>query len=242
MMSVKQISEKTGISIRTLHYYDTIGLLKPTEVSDSGYRYYNETALERLEQILLYKELDFTLREIKTILDDPNFNKAKALEKQIELLTMKKEHLENVINFAKRLKNEGVKAVDFKVFDTRKIEEYSQAAKKQYGNTKEYKQFEEKNAGRTQTETKQIAIELMRIFEQLGELKHLPPDDEKVQRQIEKLRDHISENYYDCSNEIFGCLGKMYAGGGEFTENIDSYGGKGTAEFAAKAIEYFIQK
>jgi len=242
MMSVKQISEHTGISIRTLHYYDNIGLLKPTQVSESGYRYYDETALERLEQILLFKELDFTLKEIKIILDDPNFDKTKALEKQIELLTMKKEHLENIITFAKRLKNEGIKAVDFKVFDTKKIEEYSQAAKKQYGNTKEYKQFEEKQANRTSEETKQKADELMHLFAQLGELKHLPPEDEKVQKQIEKMRDFISQNFYDCSNSVLGGLGKMYAGNGEFTENIDSCGGKGTAEFAAKAIEYFIQQ
>ncbi|MBQ2604159.1 MAG: MerR family transcriptional regulator [Acutalibacteraceae bacterium] len=242
MMSVKQISEHTGISIRTLHYYDSIGLLKPTKVSESGYRYYDDTALERLEQILLFKELEFSLRDIKEILDAPNFDKTKALEKQIELLTMKKEHLENVIIFAKKLKEKGIKAVDFKVFDTKKLDEYSAAAKEQYGNTKEYKQFEEKQKNRTPAEAAEKGQQMMKLFEQLGEMKHLPVQDNSVQRQIEKIRDFISENFYDCSNSILGGLGKMYAAGGEFTENIDAYSGKGTAEFAAKAIEYFIQQ
>ena len=87
MLSVKKVSELTGISIRTLHYYDEIGLLKPSEISDSGYRYYDEKAIERLQQILLFRELEFPLKAIKEIIDSPNFDREEALEHQIELLT-----------------------------------------------------------------------------------------------------------------------------------------------------------
>ena len=93
MMTVNEVSKLTGVSIRTLQYYDTIGLLKPIEYTESGYRLYDDTSLERLQQILLFKELEFPLKEIKKIIDAPNFDRNKALEQQIELLTMKKEHL-----------------------------------------------------------------------------------------------------------------------------------------------------
>ena len=142
MMTVNEVSKLTGVSIRTLQYYDTIGLLKPIEYTESGYRLYDDTSLERLQQILLFKELEFPLKEIKKIIDAPNFDRNKALEQQIELLTMKKEHLENLISFARGIKGIGVKYMDFKVFDTTKIDEYSKRAKEQWGQTSEYKEFE----------------------------------------------------------------------------------------------------
>ena len=124
MKTVKEVSELTGVSIRTLHYYDSIGLLRPTEITESGYRLYDDTALERLQQILLFRELQFPLKEIKEILDSPNFDKDKCLEQQITLLQLKKEHLENLIDLARGIKLIGVKKLDFKAFDTSKIDEY----------------------------------------------------------------------------------------------------------------------
>ena len=103
---------------------------------------YDDTALERLQQILLFKELEFSLKEIKEIIDAPNFDRAKALEQQIELLTLKKEHLENLIDFARGIKTIGVKKMDFTVFDTKKIDEYSKRAKEQWGETSEYQEYE----------------------------------------------------------------------------------------------------
>ena len=96
MMTVKEASRLTGISIRTLQYYDKLGLL-PAMRTESGYRLYDDAALERLQQILLFRELEFPLRDIRTILDNPNFDRRKALRQQIELLTLKKQHLEDLI-------------------------------------------------------------------------------------------------------------------------------------------------
>ena len=103
-MTVNEVSKLTGVSIRTLQYYDNIGLLKPAEYTESGYRLYDDTALETLQQILLFRELEFPLKEIKTIIMSSDFDKEKALNQQIELLTLKKEHLENLISFARGLK------------------------------------------------------------------------------------------------------------------------------------------
>ena len=242
MMTVNEVSKLTGVSIRTLQYYDTIGLLKPSAYTESGYRLYDDTALERLQQILLFKELEFPLKEIKTIVDAPGFDRSKALEQQIALLTMKKEHLENLIDFARGIKWLGVKNMDFTVFDTKKMDEYAKRAKEQWGKTAEYKEFEEKSKGWTDKDQQNMANDFMQIFVEFGQMMSLEPSDEKVQLQVKKLQDYITEHFYHCTKEILNSLGKMYAGGGEFTENIDNAGGEGCAEFTAKAIEIYCGK
>lgn len=239
MMTVNEVSKLTGVSIRTLQYYDTIGLLKPIEYTESGYRLYDDISMERLQQILLFKELEFPLKEIKKIIDAPNFDRNKALEQQIELLTMKKEHLENLISFARGIKGIGVKYMDFKVFDITKIDEYSKRAKEQWGQTSEYKEFEEKTKNWTKDDEAIVANEFMQLFVEFGQMKEMDPEDEQVQLQVRKLQDYITDHFYTCSDKILCGLGRMYAGGGELTENIDDVGGVGTAEFASKAIDIF---
>ena len=239
MMTVNEVSRLSGVSIRTLQYYDTIGLLPPTGYSEAGYRLYDDTALERLQQILLFKELEFPLKEIKKIIDAPNFDRCKALEQQIEMLTMKKEHLENLISFARKIKTTGVNKMDFNVFDTTKMDEYALEAKEQWGQTSEYKEYEEK-AGKQSSDTQKMAWKnLMLIFVEFGKMRNSEPDEDEVQSQVKKLQDYISENFYKCSNEVLKGLGAMYASGGEFTENIDKAAGSGTAVFVAKAIEIY---
>ena len=129
MMTVHEVSRLTGVSIRALHHYDRIGLLRPSKVTDAGYRLYDDTALERLQCILLFKELEFPLKEIRGILDSPAFDRNLALEQQIKLLEMKKEHLENLIDLARGIKTIGVKTLDFTAFETKKIDEYARQAK-----------------------------------------------------------------------------------------------------------------
>ena len=196
MMTVNEVSKLTGVSIRTLQYYDTIGLLKPIEYTESGYRLYDDTSLERLQQILLFKELEFPLKEIKKIIDAPNFDRNKALEQQIELLTMKKEHLENLISFARGIKGIGVKYMDFKVFDTTKIDEYSKRAKEQWGQTSEFKEFEEKTKNWTKDDEATAANEFMQLFVEFGQMKETNPADEQVQLQVRKLQDYITNHFY----------------------------------------------
>lgn len=242
MMTVNEVSKLTGVSIRTLQYYDKIGLLHPAEYTESGYRLYDDMVLEKLQQILLFRELEFPLKDIKAIMDNPNFDRSKALEQQITLLTLKKEHLENLIDLARGIKMIGVNKMDFTAFDTRKIDEYAAQAKASWGDTPEYHEFLEKSRNRTAEEDKVISTQMMAVFAEFGTMLELDPNSGKVQSQVKKLQDFITGNFYNCSDEILYSLDSMYAGGGNFTENIDKAGGKGTAEFVFKAIKIYCKK
>lgn len=242
MMTVNEVSKLTGVSIRTLQYYDKIGLLKPTRYTESGYRLYDDTALEMLQQILLFKELEFPLKEIKEIISRPDFDRNKALEQQIEMLTMKKEHLENLIDFARGIQLIGVGTMDFSVFDTKKMDEYARRAKEQWGKTAEYKEFEQKSQNRSEDEQRVITERFMQLFTDFGKLKDGKPESAEAQSLVKKLQNYITENFYQCSNDILLSLGQMYAGGGEFTANIDRAGGTGTADFTAEAIRIYCGK
>ena len=240
MMTVKQVSELTGVSIRTLRYYDEIGLLPPAEYSEGGYRLYDDMALERLQQILLFRELEFPLRDILRIVSSPDFNRKKALEQQIELLEMKRKRLDDLISFARGIKVIGVRAVDFSAFDKSKIDEYTKRAKEKWGNTSAYKEFAQKE--RSAEENEEIMERFMKLFAEFGELKNEIPESKEAQDMVKKLKDFITEHFYTCTDEILSGLGKMYAADGEFKENIDRAGGIGTAEFASAAIEVYCHK
>lgn len=239
MMTVHEVSKLTGVSVRALHHYDRIGLLRPTEVSKAGYRLYDDTALERLQYILLFKEMQFPLKDIGAVLDSPCFDRNLALEQQITLLEMQREHLGNLIDLARGIQMIGVKRLHFEAFDTSKIDEYAKQAKASWGQASEYREYEEKAKGRTREEEKNIRIGLMAIFAKFGEMKDIDPAAEMVQAQVEKLQAYISEHFYTCPKEILASLGSMYAGGGSMTRNIDAAGGSGTAEFAYRAIQAY---
>ena len=241
MMTVNEVSKLTGVSIRTLQYYDTIGLLPPTEYTEAGYRLYDDTAMERLQQILLFRELEFPLKEIRRIIDSPDFNRNKALEQQMKLLTMKKEHLEGLISFARKIKETGVNKMDFQVFNTTKMDEYTKKAKEQWGQTAEYKEYEEKTSKQSLEAQKQALQNFMLIFVEFGKMMDKKPEDSDVQLNVKEFQDYITDHFYKCSNEILKGLGEMYVSGGEFTENIDKAAGDGTAVFVAKAIDIYCK-
>lgn len=243
MRTVKEVSKLTGVSIRTLHYYDEIGLLSPTSITEAGYRLYDDTALERLQHIMLFRELQFPLKDIAEILNASNFDRNKALEQQIQLLTLKKEHIENLIIFARGIQGVGVKNMDFTAFDAKKLDEYAAQAKASWGKTEAYKEFEEKEKNRTKEQFNQIAEGMMALFTEFGLMlkEGKMADSEEVQAQVKKLQDYITEHFYTCTKEILAGLGKMYNGGGSMTENIDKYGGEGCADFAAEAIKIYCK-
>lgn len=175
MWTVNEVSKRTGVSIRTLQYYDKIGLLHPAQYTQAGYRLYDEKGLERLQQILLFRELAFSLKEIEAILQSPDFDREKALDQQIEMLTMKKEHLENLITFARGLKQVGGNTMDFSAFDTQKMERYAAEAKKQWQNTSAYRAFVEKSKGRSKEAEEALGRGLMMIFEDFGKCRNVDP-------------------------------------------------------------------
>ena len=237
MMTVHEVSQLTGVSVRALHHYDQLGLLKPAAVSEAGYRLYDEGSLVRLQSILLFRELQFPLKDIGAILDSPAFDRNKALSQQIELLELQKEHIEDLIDLAKGMKAMGVKHLtDFRAFDTKKIDDYAREAKASWGQTKEWKEYEEKSRGRTREQGNALAMGLMDIFREFGAIRDTDPASAQAQALVNKLQGYITEHFNTCSDEILYGLSKMYDGGGEMTENIDKAGGEGTGSFAAAAI------
>ena len=191
---------------------------------------------------MLFKALEFSLKDIKEILDSPNFDRSKALEQQIDLLEMQKEHLQNLIDLARGIKAIGVKHMSFEAFDTRKIDEYAAQAKASWGTTDAYKEYEQKSAGRTKETQQKLNVEMMHIFAEFGKIKDMSPESQEAIALAKKLQNHITENYYTCTDEILLGLGTMYAGGGDFTTNIDKVGGEGTAVFAYEAIKAMVAK
>lgn len=237
MLTVKEVSSLTGVSVRTLHYYDAIGLLKPRKVTEAGYRLYGGAELSRLQNILLFRELQFPLKEIKTILDSPNFNSQEAIAQQIELLELQYKHIGELISFAREIQNKGVKTVNFDVFNKTEFEQYKEEVRKRWGNTHAFKEYEQRNASKTD-----FLNEFMSLFSELGVLKSKDPAERCVQDKVRALQSFITENFYTCTDEILMGLGEMYVSDERFKQNIDSAGGEGTAEFVKQAISCYCNK
>lgn len=241
MKTVTEIAQLANISVRTLHHYDAIGLLKPTEITEAGYRLYDDAALERLYLILLFRELEFPLKDIQEILDAPDFDRNRVLEQQVNLLKAKVTHLQNRIHLANGIKLIGVKYLEFKNWDPKKIDEYQAQAQNLYGKTEAWQEWEQKRKNRTPEQSRNINDRVMNYFAELGKIRHLSPDSPEVQSWVASLQTFFTENFYTCTPQILKGLGEMYAGGGSMTENIDAVGGKGTGEFAREAIMVYCK-
>lgn len=131
--------------------------------------------------------------------------------------------------------------MDFSAFDTKKLDAYAAEAKATWGNTDAYKEFEQKTIGQTKEQQQLVAEKMMELFAEFGQMTGNAPGDEKVQQQVKKLQDYITEHFYTCTNEILAGVGSMYNGGGSMTENIDKAGGAGTADFVAEAIKVYCK-
>ena len=242
MMTVAQVSKRTGVSVRTLHHYDQIGLLKPTEVTEAGYRLYDDAALDKLYMILVYRELGLRLNEIGSILDAPDYDRNRVLEHQIQLMQERVEKLQNRISFARGMLTLGVKYMDFEGFDPKKIDQYCQQAKVLYGKTDAYKEFEQKQKGRTKEQEKDLGAQVMELFAKLGKLRPCAPESEEAQNWAKELQAFFTEHFYTCTPQILKSLAESYAGGGSMTENIDKVGGEGTGAFAKQVIDIYLSR
>lgn len=241
MKKINEVSKISGVSIRTLQYYDNIGLLKATKRTESGYRLYGDTALEQLQQILLFRELKFPLKEIKIMMSSPNFDKIKALNQQIKLLTLRKERLDNLIKFAREIKKKGGIVMDFKAFNTSEIQEYAKRTKAEWGDTSQYSEFIKKSSNKTKEENELIASRFVQIFAKFGKLRNKDISSVEVQAQVQQFQNYITEHFYNCTKEILAFLGEMYVQSSEFKANIDNVGGEGTALFVSNAISEYCK-
>lgn len=240
LMSIGELSALTHVSIRTLRHYDQIGLLRPTRVTEAGYRQYDESSLERLYAIRLFRELEFSLADIRRIIDAPDFDPIDALDRQITLLTMRREHIDNLILLARGMKLKGLKHMDFTAFDTRKIDDYAAQAKAAWSKTDAWKEFEAR--GKSAADNQRSGEALMTLIASFGKRRDIDPGCDEAQQMVKQLQAFITEHFYTCTVPVLRGLADMYDGGGDFTRNIDKAGGQGTAAFIAKAMRMYCER
>ena len=244
-LQIKEFAELTGVSVRTLHYYDEIGLLKPCYVDEqNGYRFYDEASLERMQEILFYRELDFPLKSIAEILASPNYDKQKALVEQKRLLTLKKDRLTRLIAALEQAEKG---EITMSAFDNSEYEaarqQYEDEAKRRWGSTDAYKESQAKTTGYSKEKWNDVLAGMNSVFAEFAESKKCgeSADSDTAQRLVKKLQDYITANFYHCTNDILAGLGQMYVCDERFKKNIDSHG-EGTAEFVAEAIKIYCKK
>lgn len=246
--TVLKLAQLAGVSIRTLHYYDEIGLLKPSLTRENGYRVYEEKELLRLQQILFYRELEFSLEDIKKILDAPGFTILEALQDHKKLLELKRERIEKMLitvnTTMKHLKGGGMMQNDdlFNGLNDKKMQEYKEEAKARWGDTKAYKQSIERTRNWTKEDYKKATADQKAITQEVADLMHEGKSIEssEVQTVIEKHYKYL-DRFYDTPYEMYRNLGKMYVDDPRFTAYYDKFT-KGLAVFIRDAIAYFCDQ
>ncbi len=243
-MSVKEFAALCGVSARTLRYYDEIGLLKPAAVDKySGYRFYDGNSLVRMQEILFYRELDFSLKSISDILSSPDYDRRKAMEEQKRLLTLKKQRLERLIEALETAETseQGGIIMNFEALDNSAYEaalrEYAAEAKDKWGKTEAYSEYEKKSRNYSGDKQSEIISAMDGIIAEFANClkKGETPDSKTALDLVKRWQDFITENYYKCTDEILSGLGKMYTADERFRKNIDRHG-EGTADFMSRAI------
>ena len=247
MYKISEVARLSGVSVRMLHHYDNIGLLIPSDKNDKNYRLYSDEDVKKLYQILIFKELEFSLKEIKNILDDENFDREKALRLQRELIVEKRKRMDNILNSIDEVIDnlEGDKAMsnkDFKAFSYEEIkkheEKYKEETEKRYGKSSAYKECNEKTSKYSKNDWENISKEADEIYKKLADLMDRQLEDIEVQDLVDQWRNHISKNYYNCTIDIFRGLALMYVADERFTKNIDKYK-DGLAQFLSDAMNVY---
>ncbi|MFF3288942.1 MerR family transcriptional regulator [Streptomyces sp. NPDC003023] len=241
--SVGQVAGFAGVTVRTLHHYDEIGLLRPSGRSGSGHRRYDDADLDRLQQILFYRELGFRLEEVAALLDDPDLDPRAHLRRQHQLLSARITRLQEMaaaVERAMEAKKMGINLTPeekFEVFGDFDPDDYAQETEQRWGGTDAYKESQRRTASYTKEDWLRInreAEEITRRFVALMEA-GAEPESEAAMDAAEDHRLWISRNHYDCTYEIHTCLAEMYVTDERFTRNIDR-AGAGLAAYQREAI------
>lgn len=239
-MKVKEVADLVGISVRTLHHYDEIGLLTPDQTTESGYRLYSDENLETLQQILFFKELDFPLKKIKEIIHNPSFNRLEALQLQRKMLLEKKSRLEKMIKTIEKTIQHTKGEIQmsnqekFAGFDF-SHNPYEQEARERWGD----QAVDEANE-RAKNMTAFDQEKFNEIYRNLASIRHLPPESKEAQEAIHEWYEFLNK-FGNYSLEAFKGLGQMYVDDERFTENIDQFG-EGLAKFMCNAMAIYADR
>jgi MerR family transcriptional regulator, thiopeptide resistance regulator len=227
--SVGRVASLSGVTIRTLHHYDEIGLLSPDGRSDAGYRVYEEADLERLRRILFYRELGFTLKEVQAIVDDPGTDAMGHLRRQRGLLVERIEKLDamvDAIDYEMEARTMNIRLTPeerFEVFGKFRPEDHAEEAERRWGETDSYKEsnrrvskYKKEDWLRLKAEAEEVQDRLAAAFEA-----GLAPDSEEAMAAAEAHRQHISRWFYECGYQMHRGLTEMYVSDERFRSQYD---------------------
>ena len=228
--TVGSVAALSGVTIRTLHHYDEIGLLSPGGRSAAGYRIYEEQDIERLQRILFYRELGFDLKEISTIVDDPGTDELGHLRRQRKLLTERIGRLSamvDAIDYEMEARKLGIRLTPeerLEVFGEFRPEDYAEEAEQRWGGTEPYKESQRRVSKYTKEDWKRLKAEEEEIRARLAAALNagLPADSEEAMAAVEAHRRHISRWFYECTYEMHRGLAEMYVGGERFRSHYDT--------------------
>ncbi|MEU3222707.1 MerR family transcriptional regulator [Streptomyces sp. NPDC006976] len=242
--SVGQVAGFAGVTVRTLHHYDSIGLLSPSGRSHAGHRRYNDADLDRLQQILFYRELGFPLDEIAALLDDPDADPQKHLRRQHALLSHRIAELQRMaaaVETAMEARRMGINLTPeekFEVFGDKDPEQYAEEAERRWGGTDTYAESQRRAAGYTKEDWQRMKAEVDSWAERYQALMEAgePATGERAMDMAEEHRLHISGWFYECGYEMHRCLGEMYVADPRFKAFYESMR-PGLAEHLREAID-----
>lgn len=242
-LTVSHVARLAKLSVRALHHYDEIGLLSPSERSEAGYRLYTQADLQRLQQVLFFRELGFPLEEIRRILGDPSFDLRSALRMQRQLLSERSARLDALLGAVDAALDalEKGKTMDqekmFEAFGDFDPTKYEAEVKERWGDTEAYKESARRTARYTKQDWQEMKAEQDRIGKAMAELLGAgrAPTEPAAMDLAEQARLHISKWFYPCSHTLHRALGEMYVSDSRFTENIDRTR-PGLAKFTRDAI------
>ncbi len=226
--TIQQLANLANTTVRTLHYYDEIGLLKPARIESNGYRTYEEKELLLLQQIMFFRELELSLEDIKKILENSNFDVSKALTQHQKLIAIKKDRLEKLLITIKKTTNKlhkknNMNDKDLYVgFSKQELALYAKEAKERWGNTLAYRQSEERYGKLRKKEKILIQKETDELMREIVSLIHLPASDSKIQTLIDKHYASLRV-YYEPNPEIYRDLAEMYVNDKRFKKYFDAY-------------------
>ncbi|MDC7245819.1 MAG: MerR family transcriptional regulator [Sphaerochaetaceae bacterium] len=240
---IHELAQRASVTVRTLHYYDQIGLLIPNEISRNGYRYYDEENAQRLKLILYFKELGFKLSQIRKLIDSES-SRESLLVQQRHLLKLKTDRLNRMIDsIDSALKGERI--MDFDEFDMKQIEDakktFQSETDARWKGTDAYKQSMRRTGNYGPQAWKKIKNEEEELLSSFSRLIGTSPSSTEAFDLVEKWKLYISTYFYDCSDEILEGLGNMYTQDERFSDAMDRYK-EGTAAFMSEAIGAYVQK
>ena len=243
--SISELSRLAGVSVRTLHYYDSIGLLTPSGTTSAGYRQYDEADMKRLWQIMFYKELDFTLEQIKRMLEAPGDEINETLRLHRDLLLKKRERLNSIIGSIEKIFKGEFDEDMLNDFDMKEIEEakrkYGKEAEERWGNSEAYQESMRRTKNYTAGDWARVKAEQAEAYKAFINAMDKGFDSREAQEAVEMWRKVMTDNFYDCSVEICAGLGQMYVSDERFTKNIDKFK-EGLAQFMSDSIAYYCKE